>query len=103
MWRRFRNRPNFAREVLPRFKRGVFGSSSEVIRFLLRSVAPKEYEDCLEVFKALPTESKMAVSHPDWATLFVLGINSFTERHKDTTDVKQGFAGLIPFGEYEGE
>ncbi|KAI1076621.1 hypothetical protein F5B20DRAFT_593892 [Whalleya microplaca] len=101
-WRRFRNRPNYARTVLPRFKRGVLGLSSEVVRFLLRTVAPKEYEECLEVFRGLPKENRIAVSPPNWATMFVLGINSFTERHKDKTDVKKGFAGLVLLGQYEG-
>ncbi|KAK7756084.1 hypothetical protein SLS62_002027 [Diatrype stigma] len=44
-WCRFRNRPDFARQVLPRFQEGVLDVSSKVVRCLLRSIAPKEYED----------------------------------------------------------
>lgn len=97
-----RDRANYPMEVMPQFKRGVLGFCSEVARFLFRHVAPVEYQACLETFAALPEEKRMSVSQPDWATLFVLGINSFTERHKDRTDVKEGFACLLPLGDYEG-
>ncbi|RYP93432.1 hypothetical protein DL770_000475 [Monosporascus sp. CRB-9-2] len=41
-------------------------------------------------------------SVPNWMTLFTLGINTFTERHCDKTDVKHGFAALLPLGNYTG-
>ncbi|RYP41504.1 hypothetical protein DL767_001009 [Monosporascus sp. MG133] len=93
---------NYAAEAMPRFKRGVLGLSSEVVRLIFRSIAPKEYEDCMEVFKALPKEKRMSLSQPTFTTLCVLGINSFTERHRDRTDVRYGFAGLVPLGDYTG-
>ncbi|RYO98077.1 hypothetical protein DL764_007207 [Monosporascus ibericus] len=41
---------------------------------------------------------RMAVSRPNWATLFVLGINSFTQRQNEQDDIKNGLVCLIPIG-----
>lgn len=97
------DRPDYAEELFPVFKRGVLGISSDVARFLIMTLVPDEYKACLEIFEALPEEKKMSVSEPDWASLIVLGINSFTERHEDRSDVKYGMAALVALGEYEGE
>lgn len=98
-----RSRVNQPEKVFPHFKVGVLGLCSEVCRFLMRTLAPKEYQDCLEAFRGLPKPKRMAVSHPDWATLFVLGINSFTQRHRDENDIKHGLSSLVPMGSYTGK
>ncbi|RYP67753.1 hypothetical protein DL771_007086 [Monosporascus sp. 5C6A] len=97
-WTERRSRAELLEEVFPHFKVGVLGLSSEVARFLMRHLAPKEYQDCLEIFRGLPKPKRMAVSRPNWATLFVLGINSFTQRHRDQNDIKNGLVSLIPMG-----
>ncbi|KAI1077664.1 hypothetical protein F5B20DRAFT_592706 [Whalleya microplaca] len=95
-------KPNQAPRVFSHFKFGVLGISSEVARFLMRHLAPKEYEACIETFNGLPRSDRMAVSRPNWATLIVFGVNSFTQRHCDKHDIKHGFASLIPLGNYSG-
>lgn len=95
-------RVNQPEKVFRDFKVGVLGLSSEVSRFLIRHLAPKEYRDCVEAFRGLPKSKRMAVSRPNWATLFVLGINSFTQRHRDENDIKNGLSSLIPLGNYAG-
>ena len=45
----------------------------------------------------------MHMTEPTFATLAVLGINSYTQRHVDRTDVNFGFAGLVALGNYTGE
>ncbi|RYP16762.1 hypothetical protein DL765_004939 [Monosporascus sp. GIB2] len=101
-WTERRSRAELLEEVFPHFKVGVLGLSSEVARFVMRHLAPKEYQDCLETFRGLPKPKRMAVSRPNWATLFVLGINSFTQRHHDQNDIKNGLVSLIPMGNYTG-
>ncbi|KAK8040879.1 hypothetical protein PG994_013886 [Apiospora phragmitis] len=67
-------------------------------------MAPDEYAKCLDVYRALPKEFKTPISEPTFSTLFVLGINSYTQRHLDKTDVKFGFASLVGLGSYtEGD
>lgn len=101
-WTERRMRVNQPEKVFRNFKVGVLGLSSEVSRFLIRHLAPKEYRDCVEAFRGLPKSKRMAVSRPNWATLFVLGINSFTQRHRDENDIKNGLSSLIPLGNYAG-
>ncbi|KAI0475149.1 hypothetical protein GGR56DRAFT_499904 [Xylariaceae sp. FL0804] len=96
-------RVNLTGEVFPQFKKGVLGLTSDVARVVLQSIAPAEYQECQEAFKALQPTKRMAVSRPNWATLFVLGFNPFTQRHRDTNDVKFGLVSLVPFGDYKGK
>jgi hypothetical protein len=88
--------------AFPIFREKVLGLGSEVVRYLFSTVAPEEYEECCEVFKALPETVRMKMSEPTFSTLAVLGINSFTQRHVDVTDVKFGFASLVALGDYTG-
>ncbi|KAK7966495.1 uncharacterized protein PG986_000772 [Apiospora aurea] len=78
------------------------GLASEAVRFLFSAMAPDEYAECLDVYKALPGGFKTPLSEPTFSTLFVLGINSYTQRHLDKTDVKFGFASLVGLGSYTG-
>ncbi|KAI0017432.1 hypothetical protein F4780DRAFT_796150 [Xylariomycetidae sp. FL0641] len=94
---------DYVSRLLPTFTKKVLGIGSEVARFLFRSLAPKEYQECCDVFEALPEVLRVPMSTgPTFASLSVLGINSFTARHSDKTDVKFGLASLVPLGQYEG-
>ncbi|RYO98369.1 hypothetical protein DL764_007096 [Monosporascus ibericus] len=63
---------------------------------------PGSTRRCIEASRGLAREDRMGVSAPNWATLCVPGINSFTERHVDKNGIKLGFASLIPLGDYKG-
>ena len=99
----YRERADYGAWLFPRFKRGVLGIGSDVARFLLSPIDPEYYHKCVDYFKAIPEVKRMEVSAPDWATLVVLGVRSWTERHKDTADVKFGFATLVALGDYTGK
>ena len=94
---------NFVNPLMPTFRGKVLGIGSEVARFLFSSLAPAEYQECCNVFEQLPETCRMKMSGPEFATLTVLGINSFTGRHHDKTDVKFGFASLVALGDYKGK
>ncbi|KAK8066589.1 hypothetical protein PG997_013336 [Apiospora hydei] len=89
-------------QVFPIFTTKAVGLASEAVRFLFSTMAPDEYAKCLDVYKALPDGFKTRLSEPTFSTLFVLGINSYTQRHLDKTDVKFGFASLVGLGSYTG-
>ena len=93
---------NYVELLMSTFTRSVLGLGSEVVRFLLSALAPEEYRTCCDVFDALPEEQKMHMAEPTFATLAVLGINSYTQRHIDKTDVDFGFAGLVALQNYTG-
>lgn len=93
---------DYVDNLMPTFTGSVLGLGSEVIRYLFRTIAPEEYQNCCDVFDALPDRQKMHMAEPTFATLAVLGINSYTQRHADVNDVKFGFAGLLALGSYEG-
>ncbi|RYO97838.1 hypothetical protein DL765_011049 [Monosporascus sp. GIB2] len=97
-----RMRGGYSRKIFPQLKRGAFGISSEVARLVFSSVAPREYGECIEAFRGLAGDDRMGVSAPNWATLCVLGINSFPERHVDKHDIERGLASLILPGQPQG-
>ncbi|RYP05507.1 hypothetical protein DL764_003767 [Monosporascus ibericus] len=81
---------NLPRVLMPTFTQYVLGLGSEVVRFLFSTLVPDEYQTCCDVFNALPDLQKMNRSEPTFATLVALGINSYTQRHTDQTDVDFG-------------
>lgn len=94
---------DYPSDLLPVFQEKVLGAGAEVARFLFSALAPKEYQECCDVFQALRDTEKMKMSEPTFSTMAVLGINSYTARHHDQTDVKHGFAHLLPLGNYQGK
>ncbi|RYP90980.1 hypothetical protein DL770_002896 [Monosporascus sp. CRB-9-2] len=50
---------------------------------------------------ALGDVEKMKVLAPTFSTFAVLGINMYTARRHDQTDVKHGLASLLPLGTYQ--
>jgi hypothetical protein len=93
-------REDYVTDLFPTFSEKVLGLGSEVVRYMLSTVAPKEYKEALEIFEALPETRRMKMSDPTFSTLAVLGINSCTSRHVDRTDVKFGLAGLVALSEH---
>ncbi|KAK7911276.1 hypothetical protein PG985_013757 [Apiospora marii] len=89
-------------QVFPVFTTKAVGLASEAVRFLFSTMAPDEYTKCLDVYRALPDDFKVPLSEPTFSTLFVLGVNSYTQRHSDKTDIKFGFASLVGLGSYTG-
>ncbi|KAH9898988.1 hypothetical protein F4778DRAFT_181082 [Xylariomycetidae sp. FL2044] len=105
--RLYRGRPRAEVEDFPgllmhTFLENVLGLGSEAVRFLLSTMAPDEYRECCEVYKHVPDLQKVKMSEPTFATLAVLGINSYTQRHVDDNDVDFGLPGLLALGNYEG-
>lgn len=93
----------FPRQVLPKFSRAVFGKVSAMIRFLLKPLDSEYYQECVDIFESLPGDVKMPVEEETFHTLFVLGINGYTQRHRDTGDIRGGLAGLVTLGRYKGK
>ncbi|KAK8090051.1 hypothetical protein PG997_005012 [Apiospora hydei] len=89
-------------QLIPRFMRAIFGTASDLVRFLLQPLDPVHYQECRDLFAALPDSAKTATNEQDFCSLFVLGVNAHTQRHRDTGDVKGGLAGLVTLGNYTG-
>ncbi|CAJ2507121.1 Uu.00g083070.m01.CDS01 [Anthostomella pinea] len=86
---------NFPEEAFPIFRENILGIGSEVARFIFETIDPVE---C-----ALNETRRMNLSAPNLSTLTVLGLNSFTGRHRDQTDIKHGLASLVAMGQYDGD
>ncbi|RYP58062.1 hypothetical protein DL769_009137 [Monosporascus sp. CRB-8-3] len=84
--------------------KGVFAKASKTIQFLLQELDPEYLSDCREIYKALPLENKIHCRDDggEHLTLYALGINPHTMRHADTNDIRNGYAGLLTFGDYGG-
>ncbi|RYP11701.1 hypothetical protein DL767_011022 [Monosporascus sp. MG133] len=87
---------------LPAFQKAVLGKTTEIIRFLLSSLDPGLYQEYCEVWDNVPEEQRVVTNERDFLTLFAVGINGYTQRHKDSNDFFKGVAGLCTFGDYTG-
>lgn len=89
--------------LFPRFAKAVLGKTSSIIRFLAKPLDEDYYRECLEVFENLPDDARLSADAENWISLFALGINGYTQRHRDVGDIQGGLAGLVTLGRYKGE
>jgi hypothetical protein len=61
------------------------------------------YNECVEIFDKLPEDARLSVDDDNWISLFALGINGYTQRHRGFGDIQGGLAGLLTLGRYSGE
>ncbi|KAK8002151.1 hypothetical protein PG991_014373 [Apiospora marii] len=86
--------------VFPGFCRAVFGHCSEIVRFLVKNAAPEHYSLCHDIYDELSPDVRLTTGQEDFLSLFALGSNGYTQRHKDSNDVRGGLAGFITLGSY---
>ncbi|EMR64086.1 hypothetical protein UCREL1_8954 [Eutypa lata UCREL1] len=82
------------------FQKAVLGKASELIRFLIASLDPDLYSQYCEVWDNMPDDQRITTNERDFLTLFAVGINGYTQRHRDDHDFFKGMAGLCTFGDY---
>ncbi|KAJ9148693.1 hypothetical protein NKR23_g5000 [Pleurostoma richardsiae] len=58
--------------------------------------------DCLEILKSVDDNIKITTDEEDFLSLFALGVNGHTQRHKDRNDIAGVLAGLCTLGRYTG-
>jgi hypothetical protein len=86
------------------FSGAVLTKAASMTRFLVKPLNPKYYQDCLDIQANTDDNLKLALDDPEaFITLFALGVNGYTQRHKDRNDVHGGLAGLCTLGRYTGE
>ncbi|RYP21887.1 hypothetical protein DL765_001963 [Monosporascus sp. GIB2] len=83
----------YPRRLCPGFCQAVFGKATNFLRFLVQPLAPRFYAESREVRENLDDWCKFATDEEDFITLFVLGINGYTQRHRDINDAQGGMAG----------
>lgn len=89
--------------LLPDLSRAALGKAAEMIRFLVKPLDRKYYQDCVDILANTDERVKLPTDRPKpFLSLFALGINGYTQRHKDKNDVARGLAGLCTFGRYTG-
>ncbi|RYP83153.1 hypothetical protein DL769_001459 [Monosporascus sp. CRB-8-3] len=89
-------------DLIPDFYEAAFGTAAKIIRFLLEALDPDHYRECREVFDNLPANRRMGLGDEgeNFLSLFALGINPRTQRHRDTNDIAGGIAGLVTLGDF---
>ncbi|KAI1079809.1 hypothetical protein F5B20DRAFT_153164 [Whalleya microplaca] len=92
-----------SRSLFKKLCSSVFAKASEMIRFLVETLDPEYYRECLDIVSQLPEDERVKFTDQDFVSLFALGVNPYTQRHRDSNDVSGGLAGLITLGSYEGE
>ncbi|RYP80092.1 hypothetical protein DL770_006375 [Monosporascus sp. CRB-9-2] len=90
------------RWLFPQFCEGVLGKATEAIRFLVQPLDPEYYSECVEILKQLPSDQKIKTDDEDFLSLFAVGVNGYTQRHRDVKDIEGGLAGLLTLGRYIG-
>lgn len=91
------------RRVFPWFCKSVLNKASEVIRLLVKPLDPDYYETCRTICQNLDDDDRIKTTEDEIMSLFVLGINAYTQRHRDTADIRGGLAGLFTLGQYTGK
>ncbi|RYP45565.1 hypothetical protein DL768_008114 [Monosporascus sp. mg162] len=92
-------------DLIPDFYEAAFGTAAKIIRFMLEALDPDHYRECREIFDNLPANRRMSLGDEgeNFLSLFALGINPRTQRHRDTNDIAGGVAGLVTLGGYVDE
>lgn len=88
--------------LFPQLYSSVFGKAANIIRFMMERLDPGHYQECRSIFKKLPESVKISTGDRDFLSLFAVGINLHTQRHRDTNDMKGGLASLLTLGNYRG-
>lgn len=94
---------SMCRSLFPQFCKAALGKATSVIRFLVKPLDPEHYADCVEILKNLPPDEKIQTDEEDFMSLFAMGVNGYTQRHKDINDISGGMAGLFTLGRYTGK
>ncbi|ROW14238.1 hypothetical protein VPNG_04237 [Cytospora leucostoma] len=90
--------------VFPSFAKAALGMASKITRFLVQPLDPTYYDECVRVFAALPENIRLSTDdEEDFISLFALGYNGYTQRHRDVKDIDGGLAGLFSTGDYKGK
>lgn len=69
---------------------------------MMERLDPEHYQECRGIFQKLPESVKISTQDRDFLSLFAVGINPYTQRHRDTNDIEGGLAGLVTLGNYKG-
>lgn len=89
--------------MFPAFAKAVLGMASKITRFLIQPLDPVYYDECVKVFRNLPEVARVSTDKEDFISLFALGVNGYTQRHRDVKDIDGGLAGLFSTGDYQGQ
>jgi hypothetical protein len=79
------------------------GDGEQAHPFSRPAARPAYYDECIRVFSSLPENSRVCTDDEYFISLFALGINGYTQRHRDVKDIDGGLAGLFSTGGYKGE
>ncbi|KAK6825625.1 hypothetical protein PG987_013119 [Apiospora arundinis] len=90
------------RLVFPYLCDSVFAKATEIIRLLVKNLGPNYHELGKTICENIPRGEHIKTADDDFLSLFVLGINAYTQRHRDPSDVHGGFSGHFSFGQYTG-
>ncbi|KAI0125784.1 hypothetical protein BJ170DRAFT_447566 [Xylariales sp. AK1849] len=93
---------DWSRMRFPKFAKAVFGKATSIARLLVRNLDPAIYSEGVDIFKNLPEGEKVETDQEDFASLFSLLVNGYTQRHRDISDIRGGLAALITLGSYTG-
>ncbi|CAJ2507255.1 Uu.00g084410.m01.CDS01 [Anthostomella pinea] len=103
---RFSRNPHqdYSNLLFPTFARAALGKASAMIRFMIKPLDPAHYSECAEIFANIADGIKVPVDpdDEDIFSLYALGVNGYTQRHRDGNDIKGGLAGLCTLGSYTG-
>lgn len=88
--------------LFPQLYSSVFGKAANIIRFMVERLDPDHYQECRSIFEKLPESVKISTGDRDFLSLFAVGINPYTQRHRDTKDMKGGLASVVTLGNYKG-
>ncbi|KAI0007275.1 hypothetical protein F4779DRAFT_643313 [Xylariaceae sp. FL0662B] len=92
---------SYLHSLFPGLCESVFARVSDGT-YMMQGLEPDYYQECRDIWDQLPEREKLKTGKDDFLSLFVLGVNPYTQRHRDTKDVFGGLTGLLTLGQYRG-
>lgn len=89
-------------DMIPEFYKAFFGTASAAMRLMYENLAPAAFKTAVEVHASLPEDLRYTATDEDFGTFAVLADGTETNLHRDTNDLRSGYACMISGGEHTG-
>ena len=95
----------FSEEQFKKFKYGVLGAGNEILSFYFSAIDAELLQEYRRIWQGIPEQTRMETRRDGSDTFALVAILNklMTSMHVDKSDVKEGFAGILSFGDFQGE
>lgn len=97
-------RNNFTRRIYSKLQRGGFRISTEAINFFFKELCPDDFVEYADICRVMDQDQFFHTgAEVETFALHALLGNVATQDHIDSSDAPYGVAGIVTFGDFEGD